>query len=285
MDVTLTQLSHPEFIFSEEVAITMKAEVEKYEANPSLVALERALGVAFHRGIGHARFSMANKYVNTSSIEKYAKQVYNKSNIALVASGAEHAELARWTKELMGDVAAGSKASSPETKYYGGETRVDSAKGNAFVIGFPGTASSPNFKAEYKVLAHLLGGETAVKWNSGFSLLSRAVADLPGVSAVAKTVQFTDTGLLYITVTGPDGSLEAAGKAVVKALHDVTTIGKDEIKKAVAQAKFDVLAEVEDRSVGLELVGQSLISNGTAPQAEAIVKAIDGVSAETVQKV
>ena len=263
----------------------MKYEFQKLQASPSALALEHALGAAFHKGLGSAKLSTANKYVNPDSIREYASKVYNKSNISLVASGAPHSELSKWTAELLKDVPAGFKVTSPDTRYFGGEVHVSSNAGSAFVVGFPGTASSPNFKAEYKVLTHLLGGETAVKWNAGFSLLSRAVADLPAVSVVAKQLHFTDAGLLCITVTGPDAHLESAGKAVVKAINDVARINPEEVKKAIAQAKFDVLAEVEDRSIGLELVGQSLISNGTPPQVDAIVKAIEAVTPESVKKV
>lgn len=263
----------------------MQYDFKKLNANPSRLSLEHAFGTAFHKGLGTPLLAAANKYVNPGSIEQYASQVYSKANIALVASGTPHAELSKWTTEFFKGLKTGSKVSGPATKYYGGEARVGSAFGNVFVIAFPGTPSSPNFNAEYKVLAHLLGGETAVKWNAGFSLLSRAIADLPGVSAVAKQQHFTDAGLLYITVEGPDALLEKAGQAVVKAVQDVTNVSEEDIKKAIAQAKFDVLAEAEDRSIGLELVGQSLLQNGTAPQVDSIVKAIDAVTADSVKKV
>ena len=210
---------------------------------------------------------------------------FNKSNIALVASGAAHSDLSKWTQELLGGVKDGAKLTSPAAKYYGGQTRLSSTHGSSFVIAFPGTAGSPNFKAEYKVLAHLLGGQTAVKWNTGFSLLSRAVSNLPGVTAVANHASFSDAGLLYITVNGPGALLEQAGQEVVKTLNEAANVSAEQVKKAIAQAKFDVLAEVEDRSIGLELVGQSLLLNGTAPQADVIVKALDGVTLDTIKKV
>ncbi|KAF8468343.1 Metalloenzyme, LuxS/M16 peptidase-like protein [Kalaharituber pfeilii] len=271
------------YVFTEETAPTMKFDLLKLLANPSQLALEHAHGVAFHKGLGAPRLATANKYVNPTAISDYASKVFSKSNIALVASGAPHSELSKWASEFFKDLKAGEKVSSPATKYYGGEARVNSVHGSTYVVAFPGTPGSPNFKAEYKVLTHLLGGQTAVKWNSGFSLLSRAVADIPGASAVAGHTHFTDAGLLYITVTGLDTDLEKAGHAVVKALHDAANASAEEVKKAVAQAKFDVLAEVEDRSTGLELVGQSLISNGTVPQADAIVKAIEAVTPQSMK--
>lgn len=284
-NVLITENPAIDYVFSEEVAHTLQYDFKKLSANPSRLALEHAFGAAFHKGLGAPLLAATNKYVNPGSIEQYASQVYNKSNIALVASGAPHAQLSKWTTEFFGDLKTGSKVSSSATKYFGGEARVSSAAGSSYIIAFPGTPSSPNFKAEYKVLTHLLGGETAVKWNAGFSLLSRAVAEFPGVSAVAKQQHFTDAGLLYITVEGPDALLEKAGQAVVKAINDVTKVSEEEVKKAIAQAKFDVLSEVEGRSIGLELVGQSLLQNGTAPQADTVVRAIEAVTADSVKKV
>lgn len=274
-----------DYIFSEEVAPTMKYDYKKLTSDPSRLALDHAFGVAFHRGLGAPLLASTHKYVNAGAIEQFSAQVYNKANITLVASGASHSELSKWTLEFFKDLKTGAKATSPHTKYYGGETRVQSDAGSSFVVAFPGTAGSPNYKAEYKVLTHLLGGETAVKWNSGFSYLNKAVTDLPGVSAIAKQQHFTDAGLLYITVTGPDNCLERAGHAVVNALKSAANASQEEINKAIAQAKFDVLAGVEDQSIGLELVGQSLLTNATLPQAGEIVHALNAVKINSVQKV
>lgn len=284
-NILIMENSVIDYVYSEEVAHTIPYDFKRLNSNPSRLALEYAFGVAFHKGLGAPLLASTSKYVNPGSIEQYASQVYSKSNIALVASGAPHAELNKWTTEFFKDLKTGSKVSSPVTKYFGGEARVNSAAGSSYIIAFPGTPASPDFKAEYKVLAHLLGGEAAVKWNSGASLLSRAVAEFPGVSAVAKQQHFTDAGLLYITVEGPDSLLEKAGQAVVNAINDVAKVSEEEVKKAIAQTKFDVLSKVEGRSIVLELVGQSLLQNGTAPQVDAVVRAIEAVTADSVKKV
>lgn len=260
-------------------------DYKKLTSDPSRLALDHAFGVAFHKGLGAPLLATTQKYVNAGAIEQFASQVYNKANISLVASGAPHSELSKWTSEFFKDLKAGTKVTSPLTKYYGGETRVQSDAGSSFVVAFPGTARSPSYKAEYRVLTYLLGGENAIKWNSGSSYLSKAAADLPGVSAVARQQHFTDAGLLYITVTGPDSYLERAGKAVVNALKRAANPTPEEFGKAIAQAKFDVLAEAEDRSIGLELVGQSLLTNATLPQAGEIVRALSDVKITSVQQV
>jgi ubiquinol-cytochrome c reductase core subunit 2 len=170
-------------------------------------------------------------------------------------------------------------------KYDGGENRLVSPHGNAIVIAFPGSSSPPSFKAEYTVLAYLLGGEASTKWNAGMSLLSQAISETPHTTAVAKHVAYTDTGLLYITIEGSGSAVTQAGGNVVSAIKSLGEAKPEDVKRAIALAKFDVLAAAEDRSAGLEAVGQAVIARGEAPQVEGVVKALDGVTVEAVKAV
>lgn len=71
----------------------------------------------------------------------------------------------------------------------------------------------------------------------------------------------------------------------MKAINSLASVKPEDVKKAIAQAKFDVLAAAEDRSAGLELVGQSVIASGKAPQVEDVVKALEAVTVDSVKKV
>jgi ubiquinol-cytochrome c reductase core subunit 2 len=288
----------------------MAFELESFTHDPVAIALEHAHNVAFHTGLGGHRLAVTNKYVsrlglspfsetgpsggtltlpadhaNNQSVPAYAKQVYQKGNIAVVASGASQTNLEKWTCEFFAEVPAGTGVKSAASKYFGGENRVYNASGNALVIAYPGSQGGPSFKAEFSVLAYLLGGENAVKWNPGTSVLSQAVIPFPGVKAVARHAAYSDAGLLTITISGAQNQLAKASEEVVKAIHSLVNVKPEDVKRAIAQAKFDVLAAAEDRSVGLELVGQSVIAGGKAPQVEDVVKALEGVSVESVKSV
>lgn len=263
----------------------MGYEVEALHRSPAALALETAHDVAFHKGLGSARLALTNKYLTNKSITAYAKEVYNKGNIAVIASGAPDSALEKWITEFFSEVPAGTGLPTIPAKYYGGENRIYSTHGDALVIAFPGSPSFPSFKAEYYVLSYLLGGETAVKWNPGLSVLSQAVSDIPSVAAVAKHVAYTDAGLLYITITGPGSQLTEAGGKVVKAFKSLATVKQEDLKKAIALAKFNALAAAEDRSAELEVVGQSVIASGKVPQVHDTVKAIEAVTPETIKAV
>src|SRR5690606_31820199 len=142
--------------------------------------------------------------------------------------------------------ASGTALSSPATQYFGGQIRSENELGSAFVIGFPGSAGGTQFKPEFKVLAHLLGGVSPIKWNTGSSLLSKATADLVGTSAVANHLSYTDAGLLTITVSGAENNLVKAGQAAVKAIEAVSQVKAEEVKGAIQQAKYDLYAKAED---------------------------------------
>ncbi|KAI5852299.1 Metalloenzyme, LuxS/M16 peptidase-like protein [Tricharina praecox] len=278
----MSKTKYIHYEFQEEVGPIMITELSKYSHNPADVALEHAHNVAFHSGLGGHRLAMSNKF-SSSLIPSYAQQVYQKGNIAVVASGAAQAELEKWTGQFFTDLTEGSGLPSNVTKYYGGENRIYNDHGDAIVIAFPGSQGGPNFKAEFSVLAYLLGGESSTKWNHGTSALSQAVSQMAGVKAIAKHVAYSDAGLLSITVTGPQTALHQAGAEVVKAIKSLASVKPEDVKKAIAQAKFDVLAAAEDRSVGLELIGQSVIASGKAPQVEGVIKALEGVTVDTVK--
>lgn len=116
-------------------------------------------------------------------------------------------------------------------------------------------------------------------------MLAQATAGIPGVSAVARHSAYTDAGLLHVTVSGPAGALTQAGRSVVEAVKGLKGVGAEAVQRAIAQAKFDTLAAAEDRFVGLEEVGQAVIASGRAPQVEGRVKALEGVTVESVKKV
>lgn len=269
----------------EEVLPAINAQIKQFTHDSAAQALEAAHVAAFHRGLGEGQFAVIKKYISHSSVAAYAQQAYTKSNIAIVGSGLNHGEVAKWTGEFFKDLKAGPALSSPATKYYGGEQRIEKDAPAAYVLGFPGSAAGTQFKPEFKVLAHLLGGKSQIKWSAGHSLLGQAVAGLEGVNAHANHLSYTDAGLLYVAVNGPEAQLTKAGEAVVGAIKAAGSATPEQVKAAVAQAKFDVLAKAEDKQLGLEDVGQSVLANGKAPQVDDAVKALDGVTQATVSKV
>lgn len=224
----------------------------------------------------------------------YSKMAYAKPNFAVVANGAEHSELSKWVGEFFTDSEDSPSSKAPlidntPSKYYGGEERIAHDSGNSMVLAFPGSSSftGQSYKPEISVLAALLGGQSSIKWSPGFSLLSKATEAFPGAHIQTTSAAYSDAGLLCISITGKARQVAYASKHVVDILKQVASgnIGKEDIKKAVASARFKALETGQNIAAGLELTGAGLINEGKAHQIDEVGKGIDGVTEDQVKKV
>jgi ubiquinol-cytochrome c reductase core subunit 2 len=260
------------------------------------LAHNSAHGVAFHRGLGvplHATSSTPlTRYLNEEAIAAYSTVAYAKPNIAVVANGVNPTELSKWTGEFFEDYPTSgevTKLHSTTSKYFGGEERISHDSGNSMVIAFPGSSSltGSSYKPETAVLAALLGGQSSIKWSSGFSLLSNAIPGHLGVTVSTTHASYSDAGLLCITLNGSANGIRGASAEVAKALNSIAAgkVSKEDISKAVALAKFRALEAEQEIAHSLELTGSALIHGGNTFQMNEAAKSIGSVSAEQVAKV
>lgn len=232
--------------------------------------------------------------MNTENLAKYAQAAYSKPNFAVVANGAEHQEFSKWVGQFFTDSTAKAPPEVPvsgteASKYYGGEERIAHDKGNTIILAFQGSSSFTGgaWKPELSVLATLLGGQTTIKWSPGFSLLSKATQAYPFAHIKTTNHTYTDAGLLTIEVTGQAKRVAGASHEVVKTLKSIASgnVSKEEVKKAVATAKFKELESGQNIDTGLELTGAGLVQGGKAYQLDEVAKSIDGVTEDQVKKV
>ncbi|KAJ5176472.1 Cytochrome b-c1 complex subunit 2 [Penicillium canariense] len=284
---------------NEVVSQLLKYKQEAVFSNAENVALDAAHGVAFHRGLGSpitpSPSSPYEKYISADALAQFAQDAYAKSNVALVATGPNSAEVSKWVGQFFKDLPTGTTASqykvqpSVASKYFGGEQRIASKAGNAVVIAFPGSSAfgTAGYKAEASVLAALLGGESTIKWTPGFSLLSQATKGLNQLNVSTQNLAYSDAGLFTVTLSGQASQVGAASKSVVDALKKAAAgeVSSEDIKKATALAKFRALESVQTLDTGLVATGSGLI-HGTKPyQIGEIAKAIENVSEQQVKEV
>ncbi|KAF2840392.1 ubiquinol-cytochrome C reductase complex core protein-like protein 2 [Patellaria atrata CBS 101060] len=281
------------WVFDEHVSTLIQFSHRKFLANTSEMALNSAHSLAFHRGLGTPLFPTSShpfkKYLNADFIGGYSGRAFAKSNIAIVANGADHSEVTKWVSEFFTDLPSTTGLSSEQTKYYGGEERIAHDGGNSVVLAFPGSSTFTGgfYKPEIAVLAALLGGETSVKWASGYSLLAKAAANHPGATVSTKSMIYSDAGLLTVKIDGPAKAVAGTTHEVVKTIKEIAggELSKDDLKKAIAQAKFKELEYGESIRAGLELTGTGLIQGGKPYQLDESAKAIEAVTEEQVKKV
>lgn len=281
--------------YHEEIEYQIKLAQRKLLASVSDLAINSAHSIAFHRGLGTPLYPSSstplNKYLNEESIRDFAQSAYAKSNIAVVANGANQQELSKWVGEFFGDVSSGARPqSSLPTKYFGGEERIAHGSGNSMVIAFPGSSSftsGSSYKPEIAVLAALLGGQSSIKWSPGFSLLSKAAYAFPGASAATTHYSYSDAGLLAVQFSGSADAISNASTQAVKSLKSISegSISKEDFTKAVALAKYRALEEGQNIEAGLVATGAGLVHGGQPFQIDQVGKSVEAVSADKLQAV
>lgn len=276
--------------FHEEVYEIVRAKQAKL--NAAAIALDAAHSVAFHTGLGAPLYPTTSTpidaYLNESSVATFAEAAYSKATIAVVADGASQAGLTKWIEPFFKDVPA--ESASPlkvvPSKYYGGEQRIAKTGGNSMVLAFPGAALGAN-QPETAVLVGLLGGQSSIKWSPGFSLLSNALVSAPGAQAQATNYAYSDAGLLAIQINGQAAAVRRAAEESVKALKSVVEggVSQENLVKAIAKAKFNLLSASEVSGTGLVHAGANLIHGGQPMQVTETVKALESVTADKLKAV
>ncbi|KAL2265165.1 hypothetical protein VTJ83DRAFT_6265 [Remersonia thermophila] len=265
--------------------------LKQAKVDTAAVALDAAHSVAFHSGLGAPLYPTPNtpisSYLNEHSVASFAEAAYTKANIAVVADGASEAGLSKWIEPFFQSVPAQSESavSASASKYFGGEQRIASPGRNSLVIAFPGAALNAANSAEIAVLVGLLGGESTIKWSPGFSLLSNVAASAPGAVAKAANYAYSDAGLLTIQVNGPAAAVRKAAEEAVKALKGLAEGGvpQENLVKAIARAKYNVLSGAEASGVGLVQTGTNLVHGAQIVKAAEAVKALEGVTADKIK--
>jgi hypothetical protein len=285
--------SLPAHELHEEVERVLHLKQAALNADVSAIALDNAHAVAFHTGLGSSLYPATStpvqKYLNEEYIASYADVVYSKPNIAVVADGAAPDALSKWVGQFFKGVPAaprsGQALKTEASKYYGGEQRTSHTSGNSIVIAFPGS-SYDSAKAEIAVLASLLGGQSSIKWSAGFSLLSKATAGT-GVSISTSNLAYSDAGLLAVQVSGTAASVRKGAEETVKALKSIAEgiVAKEDVTKAIANAKFAALDASQTSQSSLLLAGSGLVNSGKVYETASLAKALDGVTAEKLQTV
>ncbi len=276
----------------------MKLSSKKMLGTPAEFAMNSAHGVAFHRELGNPLHPSSSTpmttYLDENRLAEYSRAAYAKSNFAIVANGVAHQELSKWVGEFFTELEQSpgetfKLSGANPTKYYGGEERIAHDSGNTIVIAFPGSGSvtGNSYKPEAQVLAALLGGQSNIKWAPGFSLLSKATEAYPHAHIATTHHTYSDAGLLTISISGNARQVRGASEEVVKTLRSVASgnVSKEDIKKAVATAKFKALESGQNISTGIELTGAGLVQGGKPFQIDELGKTIDGVTEDQVKKV
>lgn len=296
VDVLASFLASPKFTrheLNEYVLPAVHSESSAATQSAPTHALELAHALAFRSGLGYSLYADAHATGNITAEDVrdlHARAVGNPSGVAVLGTGISTESLA---KLLEGAYSAHKKSSTtpvpethatPATAYHGGATRIASAHGpQAVFVGFGSTASA-SLPALHALAAHL-NPAPALKWATSAAPLASAIPT--GVSAHSVLLPYSDAALIGVVLEGTDaGALKEGAKAVVAAFKDAAAgkVGKEELARATARAKFQLAAGVEGREGYVGAFGPKVL-RGEAASVQATLEGVQGVSGASLSQV
>jgi ubiquinol-cytochrome c reductase core subunit 2 len=262
-------------VHSESTAATQSAPTH---------ALELAHALAFRNGLGHSLYADGHTTDNITAEDirdLHARAVSNPSSVAVLGTGISTESLAKLFETAVSAHKASAKtptssaASAPATAYHGGAARVVSVHGpQAIFVGFGSTASA-SVPALHALAAHL-NPAPALKWATSSAPVASGIP--AGIHARSVLLPYSDATLIGVVLEGKDGAaLKEGAKAVVGAFKSAAEgkVGKEELARAVARAKFELAAGVEAREGYVGAFGPKVLKGETA----SVQGALDGIQA------
>ena len=230
--------------FEEYVTPLVDADTDAASHDPAIQAIEVAHALAFRHGLGQSIFAPSHNSLTVNDVQSFAASSFAKNNIAVLGTGIDQDTLGGLVNSAFSNVQPSSTASSSPSKYFGGETRLQSPAGLQTVFIGYGITGAPS--PEIAALAAYLSPNPSIKWSKGLSPLS----SLPeGASAQTVYLPYSDATLFGLLVQGSTAAAaKEASKVVVAALKAIAQgVKAEELKSAIAKAKFTAANAFENR--------------------------------------
>lgn len=231
----------------------VESESTAASSDPATRALEFAHTLAFRSGLGSSLFANPHHAVTVEDIKSFAASAFSKGNIAVLGTGIDQATLSKLVEKALSSASSSAALSSPPSTYSGGETRVESHGPETIFIGYG--VAGPSDPA-IATLSAYLSPTPALKWSKGLSPLS----ELPlGTSVQSVYLPYSDATLFGLLVQGATtAGVKDAGKLVVKALKEASSIKAESLKMALAKAKFAAASSVDGRDGIINVLGSKV---------------------------
>ena len=268
-----------QYELNELVLPVVEADAVAASKDPATRALEVAHTIAFRHGLGASLFASQHPSFTIDDIKAFAASAFSTGNIAVLGTGIDQERLSKLVEKSLGKIPSSSSATAASTKYYGGETRVESSNPLQTVfIGF-GTTGAPS--NDLAALASHIAPEPHVKWSKGISQISEATP--AGTTVQTVYLPYSDATLMGVLVQGRDAAdVKTAAQAAVKALK--SQVNETDAKRAIAKAKFRAASELDSRDSIVSILGNKVFS-GVDASVENAVSSFDAVTSSSISSV
>jgi len=295
VDVLASFLASPKFArheLNEYVLPAVHSESSAAIQSAPTHVLELAHELAFRNGLGYSLYADSETTGNITAEDVrdlHARAVGNPSSVAVLGTGISTESLAKLFESAVSAYKAPATPvptapALPATEYHGGAARIASVHGpQTIFVGFGSTASA-SVPALHALAAHL-NPAPALKWASSAAPLASAIP--AGVHAHSVLLPYSDATLVGVVLQGKDGAaLREGARAVVGAFKGAAggKVGKEELARAVARAKFQLATGVEGREGYVGVFGPKVLKGETA-SVQAALDGIQGVSGANLSRV
>lgn len=229
-------------------------------------------------------------YFTPETIRSFMLDHFAPERMVLVGVNVNHAELSKWAMRSFADYNAipMKKRAQTAAAYTGGDLRAEGPSPFCHVaIGMESSAWAQKDLAALTVLQTVLGGGSAINNMPGSGVTSRlstqVVRQNPYVeSCAAFNTSYSDSGLFGVYgVCHPDKAGEMC-TGIAKTLTGLKSVSGEELSKAKAVLKGNLLRQLDDDTVLMQDIGTQLLTSGRYSSVSDFVKAIDGVTEASV---
>jgi len=270
--------------FEEYVLPTIESEIQAASTAPATHAIELAHALAFRSGLGSSLFASSHNSITAGDVKSFAASAFTKGNVAVLGTGIEQSTLAHLVEKSLGSAPASTTApTTPASSYFGGETRLE-AHGvpQTVFIGFGATGAPA---AELAAFSAHLSPQPSIKWSQGLSPIAVSIPE--GTTVQSVYLPYSDATLFGLLVQGTTAAgVTEARKAAVKALKSAAATGGvkgEELKKAVAKAKFAAASAIDGRDGFVSVLGSKVLA-GSQASLDGTLSSLDKVTATGFSK-
>ncbi|KAJ7115854.1 LuxS/MPP-like metallohydrolase [Mycena epipterygia] len=259
--------------YEELVLPTIESEINALHADPATHAIELAHSLAFRSGLGASLFAAPHTPVTAHDVEEFAATAFAKGNFAVLGTGISQSALSSLVEAALSPKSTTAPTTTPAA-YFGGETRLEThGTPQTLFIAF-GAAGPP--APELAALAAYLDPNPSVKWSRGSSPMLQAEK----TSVQAVYLPYSDAALVGLLIQGPTAEgVRVAGKAAVAALKGTSGLKAEDLKSAVAKAKFRMASSADARAGLVDVLGSKVLSGSSETSLEASLSALDKITA------
>ncbi|KAJ7890658.1 Metalloenzyme, LuxS/M16 peptidase-like protein [Mycena olivaceomarginata] len=251
----------------------IESEVNALHRDPATHAIELAHALAFRNGLGASLFAAPHTPVTATDVQQFAASAFAKGNFAVLGSGISQSALAALVQHAVSPKSTSPAPTTSATSYFGGESRLETHGGpQTIFIGF-GAAGAP--APELAALAAHLDPNPSVKWAKSTSPL--LAGEKTSVQAVY--LPYSDAALVGLLIQGPTAAgVRESGKAAVAALKGTSGVKAEELKSAVAKAKFRLAAGADGRAGVVAVLGSKVLAGSSETSLDAAIASLDKVT-------